>query len=860
MKRFSIFTPLTVLVLLFVVSIGISKAEQSDTAGNGSAVGQHYYQDSQPDDETVGKLSDSGEANVQGLSSIDAIESAGVIINQLPNQVNGYYSDASCDLGFCIGPQQVMADNFVLPATESIAQIVLWGGYHPGDVPVDPDVFTVIFHEDDAGLPGAALYTETNVAYTRLQTGIVIFGVHEWMYVLTLSEPVSIGPGTYWVEVYNDTGVGTDDFFWETGNPDTLGNGIPGLAQAPTAPGSGWVGFPTELAFQLITLDELPTLYGASTGLDTGQGLSSLYTIDHRTGAATLVGPIGFDNVTGLAFLGDGRLVGSARGDVITATSATTAILIEIDPATGAGSLIGTISDQDSGCGRMPDISYDPNTDTLYGYGDYCNTDVEGLFTIDPVTGVGTPVGPSGYTGGGNGMDVQPSTGIIYATPFDDESLITIDSATGLGTEVPGSAGLVPDRVNALDFHPTSEFLYGSWNDSVSGLNYLVLISTLDGTTTVIGETVLGLDAIAFAAPRIEVDPLSLSSTHVMDETTHQTLTISNVGGLDLKWSFLETASLVSWSGYTPPSRTLVENTDSNVGMMVPTQSGSGESISMGPGPSLLYAPSQADDPLWRASLAALIRGRVDYYDARSGTPTLVELLSYDAVLTWADFSYMDNVAFGDVLADYVDAGGQVILSAFTTFTTGNHLSGRIMTADYAPVTSPTGLNHYTLDQYAGDGTTFLHDGVDFYQCAYRDELALQGSGVQDGSYLDGEIAVSYHPDLKVIHINGIDAEPVLTSGGCNGDYQLIIANALREPIPDCGVPWASTDPITGTTPAGDTTQVNVTFDSTGLLPGVYTGTLCIESNDAWDPITTVMVETIVELHKIRLPLVLRQQ
>lgn len=45
-------------------------------------------------------------------------------------------------------------------------------------------------------------------------------------------------------------------------------------------------------------------------------------------------------------------------------------------------------------------------------------------------------------------------------------------------------------------------------------------------------------------------------------------------------------------------------------------------------------------------------------------------------------------------------------------------------------------------------------------------------------------------------------------------------------------IPWASTSPITGTTAAGDATDVTVALDSTGLLPGTYTGNLCVISND----------------------------
>ncbi|HRX04745.1 MAG TPA: hypothetical protein P5148_16485, partial [Anaerolineae bacterium] len=45
-------------------------------------------------------------------------------------------------------------------------------------------------------------------------------------------------------------------------------------------------------------------------------------------------------------------------------------------------------------------------------------------------------------------------------------------------------------------------------------------------------------------------------------------------------------------------------------------------------------------------------------------------------------------------------------------------------------------------------------------------------------------------------------------------------------------IPWASVSPDNGTTTPGNSTNVQVTFDSTGLADGVYTGNLCVTSND----------------------------
>lgn len=245
-----------------------------------------------------------------------------------------------------------------------------------------------------------------------------------------------------------------------------------------------------------------PILYGA-TGV-AGEA-SSFYRIDPATGQATLIGPIGFSGVTGLAFLPDGRLVASAN-------TGNASILIEINRATGAGTLIGVIGDSSAGgCVRMPDLTYDSNRGRLLGYGDDCSVDPEGLHTIDPMTGQGTPIGPSGYNGGGNGLAWEPATDTLYGTPFDNESLVIFDPVTGAGSDVPGSAGNVPYRVNALAFHPVTGVLYGSWNSTSAW--YLVTVDLADGTATTIGQSVDRLDALIFGAGHGAPPPQSATVT-----------------------------------------------------------------------------------------------------------------------------------------------------------------------------------------------------------------------------------------------------------------------------------------------------------------------------------------------------------
>lgn len=69
----------------------------------------------------------------------------------------------------------------------------------------------------------------------------------------------------------------------------------------------------------------------------------------------------------------------------------------------------------------------------------------------------------------------------------------------------------------------------------------------------------------------------------------------------------------------------------------------------------------------------------VDIINAASATPTLAQLQAYDAVLVWSNVNFQSNVAMGDVLADYVDAGGGVVVSVFanSTTTASRFLAGR---------------------------------------------------------------------------------------------------------------------------------------------------------------------------------------
>jgi hypothetical protein len=75
-----------------------------------------------------------------------------------------------------------------------------------------------------------------------------------------------------------------------------------------------------------------------------------------------------------------------------------------------------------------------------------------------------------------------------------------------------------------------------------------------------------------------------------------------------------------------------------------------------------------------------------------SGTnpvPTVANLRNYGAVLVYSDSSFNDNTNLGNVLADYIDQGGGVVLATFAFWNSqGLAIQGRLVTGGYLPFTT----------------------------------------------------------------------------------------------------------------------------------------------------------------------------
>jgi hypothetical protein len=90
-----------------------------------------------------------------------------------------------------------------------------------------------------------------------------------------------------------------------------------------------------------LAFDANGVLFGLSQGASDGG--NKLYTIDPNTGATTLIGPLGVGSsaLGGLAFASDGTLYATISGDGISSSAA--AILYRLSTSTGAATLVGNI-------------------------------------------------------------------------------------------------------------------------------------------------------------------------------------------------------------------------------------------------------------------------------------------------------------------------------------------------------------------------------------------------------------------------------------------------------------------------------------------------------------------------------------
>ena len=221
---------------------------------------------------------------------------------------------------------------------------------------------------------------------------------------------------------------------------------------------------------------------------------SELYEISTADGSIVRdIGPIGF-GITGLAVdPTSGLLYGTTAAHDATAPES----LVLIDPATGAGTLIGTHTL------RLADITFD-STGQLYGWAEAGDD----LATIDKATGTGAMMADSTMNTAGSGLAFTPDGELWFAGDLVTfpATLTRVDPSTGaIAQRVAQITGVTADRYTALAADRQGR-LYGVARQTTSGGGVgvvtgppsLFTVDTTSAVATVVGPTIVDLDGIAF--------------------------------------------------------------------------------------------------------------------------------------------------------------------------------------------------------------------------------------------------------------------------------------------------------------------------------------------------------------------------
>lgn len=333
--------------------------------------------------------------------------------------------------------------------------------------------------------------------------------------------------------------------------------------------------------------------------------------------------------------------------------------------------------------------------------------------------------------------------------------------------------------------------------------------------------------------PTIDVSEDSLSSTLVTNTTDTQSLDISNIGTGDLVWNITEAGALNA----NPPSFRNVTRIGSSAGAALT----SGASLGL------------------RGSGAPVILAPTDISQMEDNSPGDQGVSCGTTGVSTADNSWWRRFYFNE----HPEVGSAATVTSVTISTGSNAIPGGL----------PTTINLYTIPSSTtvdtiptaaltliGTTTTTVSGalasvtipvtGVISDTVATDLVVEWYTDGSDDGQFFPGANATpETHPTFISSATCSID-QPTPASAINFPDFHLTMVVSVESGGSACAnpvdLPWLSVSPDSGTTGAGGSDTVDVTFDATGMTPGTYEGELCFNSNDAENPLVSIPVEMVV--------------
>jgi hypothetical protein len=171
---------------------------------------------------------------------------------------------------------------------------------------------------------------------------------------------------------------------------------------------------------------------------------------------------------------------------------------------------------------------------------------------------------------------------------------------------------------------------------------------------------------------------------------------------------------------------------------------------------------------------------------AGGGTPTLAQLLTYDAVMVWTNSTPASSVALGDVLADYVDAGGGVVVTVYanSTTTANRNLGGRWQTGyevildqsgNSSGANGTLGTVHLPQHPVMAGVTSFTAGTIG----SRPNGTALEVGATLVAEWSNGKVLVAQGANPKRIDLGFFPVNTSCSTVGYTTGGDLLMANAL---------------------------------------------------------------------------------
>ncbi|MEE9269903.1 MAG: S8 family serine peptidase [Candidatus Krumholzibacteria bacterium] len=399
-------------------------------------------------------------------------------------------------------------------------------------------------------------------------------------------------------------------------------------------------------------------------------------------------------------------------------------------------------------------------------------------------------------------------------------------------------------------------------------------------------EVIVLLQGEGLLPPDISVFPLELNVSLFTDETSAFTVTIENHGEGDLLFNVFEGAEVLAVT--TAPTVSTRGSRASGAGQGAARARPSKEPPSDAGGDirrlaDLVKAGEASSTPqavpayrfdtgilatattgeqrriliLHSASRPSLIQSlllafpdvsTVDVYNGRFIPPTAESLLQYHCVIAMNDVPFDDPVAIGDVLADYVDFGGGVILTIgtfFTVFGVDYAIHGRFMDEGYSPFEIGSWFPGIGRLGSFDASHPIMRDVTEAYTSLVTETHTTPGASLLASfTNLQRFIATK---GVDVVAVNGYLESPAGGFAFWGGDFPEILHNAALWTSGE-RLCWVSPDPVYDRVPPDSTTYVTIEFNADLACAGAgdFRDTLVVRSNDPDEPVIPIPVHLIV--------------